>query len=75
MAPEEVTSPSLDAKGIQRAQVIFGALIFYGREVDNKLLVALNAIDTQQETATESTNEAINNLLSYLFTYPNNDIV
>ena len=48
-----------------------GALLFYGRAVDNKLLVAINAIGIQQATATEATNEAVATLLDYLATYPN----
>ena len=41
------------------------------READNKLLVTLNSIGTQQAAATEATNEAINKMLDYLATYPN----
>ena len=52
-----------------------GAVIFYEITVDKKMLVALNAIGTQQASATESTNEAIGNLLDYLATYPNNGII
>ena len=52
VAPEELTIPSLDAKGIKRVQAILGELIFYGLEVYNKLLVALKYIGTQQATAT-----------------------
>ena len=50
-------------------------VLFYGRAVDKTLLASLNAIGTQQATATESTNEAINHLLDYLANYPNNGIV
>ena len=63
MAPEEVDSPSLEAKGIQRVQAIVGELIFYGIAVDKKVLVALNTIGNQQALATERTNEAIDQLL------------
>jgi hypothetical protein len=64
-------SPKLDPKGVKRVQEIVGALLFYGRAVDNKLLVAINAIGIQQATATEATNEAVATLLDYLATYPN----
>ena len=74
MAPEEVDSPSLDAKGIKYVQSFVGALLFYGRAVDNKVLVALNNIGTQWTVSTESTNEAIDHLLDYLSNYPNDDI-
>ena len=53
------TSPPLDAKGIKRVQQIVGALLYYARAVDNKLLVALNAIGMQQSVATEETEKAI----------------
>ena len=43
--------------------------------MDKTFLVFLNAIGTKQATATESTNEAINQLLDYLANYPNNGIV
>ena len=47
------TSPTLDDKGIKRVQCIVGALIYVGRAVNNKLLVALSAIGSQQAAATE----------------------
>ena len=75
MSPEEVNSPSLNATGIKRVQAIVGVVLFYGREVDKKLLLSLNAIGTQQATANESTNEAINHLLDYLATYHNDGII
>ena len=64
-------SPKLDPKGVKHVQEIVGALLFYGRAVDNKLLVAINAIGIQQATAMEATNEAVATLLDYLATYPN----
>ena len=42
--PREVNSPSRDTKGIKHVQAILIALLFYGRAVDNKVLVALNTI-------------------------------
>ena len=75
MSPEEATRPSLDAKGIKCVQAIVGKVLFYRRAVDNKLVVALNYIGTQQSSSTESTNETINHLLNYLSTYPNDIIV
>ena len=56
-------------------QAIVGALLLYGQAVDNKLLVALNTIGTQNSVATESTNEATKHLLDYLSTCPNDGIV
>ena len=75
VAPAEVDSPLLDAKGIKRVQAIVVALLFYGLAVDNKVLVALNTIGTKHAAATESTNESIDHLLDYLPTYPNDGIV
>jgi len=75
MTPEEDTSPKLDEKGIKRVQMIVGALLFIGRAVNNKLLVALSAIGTQQSKATENTNEALNQLLDYCATYPDDGII
>ena len=75
MSPEDVDIPSLDAKDIKRVQPIVGALLFHGKEVDNKVLVSLNTIGTQYEAATESTNEAIDHLIDYLATYPNDGII
>ena len=75
MAHIEDTIPPLDEVGIKRIQAIVGAVLFYGRAVDNKLLVTLNSIGTQQAAATEATNEAVNQMLDYLATYPNDGIV
>ena len=68
-------SPSFDDKGVRRVQEIVGACLFYGRAVDNKLLVAINTISSQQAHATEDTNKAITTLLDYLATYPDNGIL
>ena len=68
-------SPKLDEKGVLCIQVIVGALLFYVRGVDNKLLVALNSIDTQQANMTKATNEAVTTLLDYMDTYPDGGIL
>ena len=60
---------------MQRVQEIVGACLFYGRAVDNKLLVAINTISSQQAHATEDTNKAITTLLDYLATYPDDGIL
>ena len=54
MIHKEDTVPPLDEAGIKRIQAIVGAVLFYGRSVDNKLLVAINSIGTHQSAATES---------------------
>ena len=49
---------------------IIEALLWIGRAVNNKLLVALNAIGSQQALATIDTNKAIYQLLDHYATYP-----
>ena len=46
-----------------------------GRAVNNKLLVALIAIGPQQAAATYDTAAAIEKLLDYVATYPNDGIL
>ena len=50
-----------------------GAILYYARAVDNKLLATLSTLSSQQATATEATNAAMNQLLDYLTTYPDDD--
>ena len=69
------SSPALDHAGVRRIQAIVGALLYYARAVDNKLLVALSAIGAQQASATEATAAAIGQLLDYCATYPSDGIV
>ena len=54
--------------------MIVGALLWIGRAVNNKLLVALSAIGSQQAAATEDTMAAVNQLLDYCATYPDDGI-
>ena len=72
---EDDTSAPLDASGIKRVQGILGDLLYYSRAVNNKLLVELNDIGTQQVVATESTAAAISQLLDYVATYPNDGTI
>ena len=62
-------NPPLYASVILRIKSIVGALLFYARAVDNKLLFALSELGQQQTSATEAANDAINQLLDYLATY------
>ena len=75
LAPEKDLSKPLNDTGIRRVQTIVGALIWIGRAVNNKLLVALSAIGSQQASATEDTNKAIHQLLDYCATYPDDGIL
>ena len=52
-----------------------GGLKYVARAVNNKLIVALRTIGTQQATATANTNTEINQLLDYVATYPDNGIL
>jgi len=74
LVDEEDTSAPLNEAGVRRVQGIVGAVLYHARAVNNKLLVTLSSIGTEQATATENTNEAINMLLDYLATYPDDGI-
>eukprot|EP00804_Cyclotella_cryptica_P003921 CCRYP_016106-RA/>CCRYP_016106-RA protein AED:0.11 eAED:0.25 QI:0/0/0/1/0.2/0.16/6/0/1395 len=74
LLPDNDTSPPLDAAGIKRIQGIVGSLLYYARAVDNKLLVALSTISSQQTAATQNTAAAVHQLLDYVATYPNDGI-
>ena len=62
------TSPLLNEKGIKKIQGIVGALLYVGRAVNNKLLLALSSIGAQQAAATEDKAAAIEELLEYVAT-------
>jgi hypothetical protein len=65
-------SPPLSTEGVKRIQGIIGALLYYACAVDNKLLATLSTLSSQQATSTEATNVAMNQLLDYLATDPDN---
>ena len=71
---EEYTSPKLKNEGIKHVQDIVGALLYYARAVHNKILVGLSTIGAQQAAATEQTVAAIDQILYYVSTYPNDGI-
>ena len=52
-----------------------GALIYVGIVVNNKLLLALSAIGAQKSASTEETTNAIEKLLDYVDTYPDDGIL
>jgi hypothetical protein len=68
-------SSLLDDNRKCRIQEIVGALLYYARAVNNKLLVALSAISARQVKATIATEQAVHFLLDYVATYPNDGIV
>ena len=47
-AEEPLFIPPLDAQGILYVQYIVGALLYYARAVDNRLLVVINELGQQQ---------------------------
>jgi hypothetical protein len=63
-------SPPLSTEGVKRIQGIIGALLYYACAVNNKLLATRSTLSSQQATATEVTDVAMNQLLDYLTTYP-----
>lgn len=69
-APEEDRSPPLENVGIKRVQCIMGALSYYARTVDNRLLAPLSAIRAQQAAVAEETEAAADQLFNYVATYP-----
>ena len=70
-APE---SPPLNDAGKLRIQQLIGAIRYYARAVDNKLLVALSDLAQQQASPTEETDIDMLQLLDYLATYPHDGI-
>ena len=75
LAPEEDTSKPLNDAGMLWVQKIVGVLLWIGRAMNNKLLVDLSEIGYQQASATEDTNNAINQLLDYCATYLDDGII
>ena len=69
------TSPHLYDKGIKRVQGNFGALLYVGRAVNYRILVALSTIVYQQAGETKETADAIEQLIDYVATYPDDGIL
>ena len=59
---------------MKHVQTIVSSLLYYVREVDNKLLGTISAISSKQASATENTLLTVNQLLDYVATYPDNEI-
>jgi hypothetical protein len=75
LAPETDLSELLNENHKQCIQEIIDSLLYYAHAVDNKLLVTLSAVAARQAKATVATKQAVNLLLDYVATYPNNGIV
>ena len=54
--------------------MIMGVLLWIGQAVNNIMLVTLSAIGSQQAAVTEDTMAAVDQLLDYCATYPDNGI-
>ena len=72
--PEDTTTP-VPPEIKTKIQQIIGSLLYYGRAVDNTILVALNAIASQQANATKATLSKVHQLLDYVATHPNATLV
>jgi hypothetical protein len=68
------TSELLDDNHKRCIQEIVGALLYYARVVDNKLLVAISTISARQSKTTIATEQAVNLLFDYAATHPNDGI-
>ena len=75
LTPGEDRSALLSPERLLRVQKIVGSLLYYARAVDNKLLIALNAIASRQPKATVQTEQLVHTLLDYVATYPNDCII
>jgi hypothetical protein len=69
LANDDLT-PLLDKLGITRIQQVSGIFLYYGRAVDQTIIVALNEISNSQARPTEKTKKACDVLLDYLSTHP-----
>ena len=79
LCSENDAIPRLNGSILTLAKIIkcvmsSAAEAYCGRAVNEKVLVALSDIGTQQAVATVNTNEAIHQLLDYVATYPNDGI-
>jgi hypothetical protein len=71
LAPPTDTTEPLDAAGITRLQEIIGVFLYYGRAIDNTILVALGSLAAAQTEGTLATTKAAVHLLNYAASNPN----
>ncbi len=78
----ETPSIPLDKEGHKFIQAVTGTLLYYSQAVDPTMLVALNAIATQQASPTQKTMDRVKQLLDYcasqedaILTYHSSDMV
>eukprot|EP00957_Ditylum_brightwellii_P137191 10460181-Ditylum_brightwellii.AAC.1 len=68
---EDDNMPKLDKKRTKQIQQIIGALLWYCRNMDINILKVLESLTAQQNTLTEQTEKAVQQLLDYCITHPN----
>lgn len=71
----EELHPPLSTADTLRAQQIIGVFLYYARAVDPTMLTAVNAIGSDIATGTTALLPAIDRLLAYAASYPNNELV
>jgi hypothetical protein len=65
------TTPLLNASGLTWLQEIIGTLLYYARAIlDSTMLVALGTLASAQSKGTETTAQAVTQLLNYCATHP-----
>jgi hypothetical protein len=72
MTPD--TSDPLDKLGIKRIEATIGTFLYYARQVDPTILVAIGTIAAAQSKGTEATAKAVEHLLDYCASHPNTTI-
>ena len=68
---ETYSRPPLNALGIKQVQVIIGSLLYYARDIENKLIVSLCAIRSQKASSTKRILYEITQLIDHITLYPN----
>lgn len=63
-------SPRITPERIKRIQKIIGVFLYSARAVDVTIIKTLNSLASQQNTATERTEQLIKHFLEYLSTHP-----
>ena len=65
-----LSGDALPAQSILFIQQVAGVFLYYGRALDNKMLVTINDISHEQSSATTSTMAIVNHFLDYAATHP-----
>ena len=67
---DEDKTPTVDAERKKRIQQAVGMILYYARAVDLTSLPGLSGIASEQATATERTEERVQQMLDYFATHP-----